>query len=277
MALKRIVQRSQVSPNYLITDNGNEFKEMFSQYCAENDIKQRFNRPYSPEANGIIERSNKEVEKLIHSYFIKNLNNNWIDILDEVENNKNNTYSKSIKNSPNNVWDNSKEEVNERNLPDYYYKNGIPKAQQKIRAKNVILKDVKDKIAEFKTNELEVGDRVRIRLDAIANNIKKLIKQGLKKKIIITYSPFVFTIVKKIIPRNGLLERCKYIIAYDNKILLTKIDGNPRQLYSNVLLKVPSDTPDTVNNLSMADAVRLSGQEVTKNDGSTVGRINNNY
>lgn len=264
---KIILNKAKVNPSYLISDNGGEFKNKeFLDFCNEKDIKLRFNRAYSPQSNGIIERSNKEVEKLIHSYFILNHNTNWINSLNLIENNKNNTYTKAIKNKPINVWDNSKNIVVEQDIPEPNNNNIITKNEQKIQAKNVIIKNVKEKIEEFKDSELEEGDRVRIRLDAIANNIKKLIKQGHKKKIIITYTPLVFTIIKKIIPRKTLLERCLYICAFQDRILLNKFGGQPRKLYSNVLMKVPKDTPDTIDNMTIEKAIKLSGENPTSND-----------
>ena len=263
-AFQKITERANVNPSYLITDNGGEFKKELEQFCNEKNIKQRLNRAYAPQANGIVERANKEVEKIIHSYFIKNKNNDWRENLEDVEKNKNNTYTKTIKNTPLNVWDNTKQELKYRALPDSFFQNGIPKEEQKIRAKNVILKHVKEQIEEFKDNELDVGTRVRIRMDEISKNIKKMVKDGKKKKIIITYTPLIFTIVKKIIPRNGLLERCQYVCSYNGRLVLTKIDGKPRRFYANVLKKVDNNEQDVA--LTIKDAIKISGETENNND-----------
>ena len=55
-AFQSIVQRADVKPNYIICDNGGEFKAQFAEYCEANDIKIRLNRAYSPQANGVVER-----------------------------------------------------------------------------------------------------------------------------------------------------------------------------------------------------------------------------
>jgi transposase InsO family protein len=263
-AFEKIVRKANVNPSYLITDNGGEFKKDFQEFCSERDIKQRLNRAYAPQANGIVERANKEVVKIIHSYFIKNKNNHWIEHLDDIEKNKNDTYTRAIQNTPINIWDNTKEESNYRIGSREAWFSRNPKEEQKINAKNVILKNVKKQIEEFKDNELEVGDNVRIRMDEISKNIKKMVKEGNKKKIIITYTPLIFTIVKKIIPRSGLLERCQYICSYHGRIVLTKIDGRPRRFYANVLQKVGKNEQDVA--LTIKDAIKLSGETENQND-----------
>ena len=94
--------------------------------------------------------------------------------------------------------------------------------------------------------------------------LKKMVKEGNKKKIIITYTPLIFTIDKKIIPRSGLLERCQYICSYHGRIVLTKIDGRPRRFYANVLQKVGKNEQDVA--LTIKDAIKLSGETENQND-----------
>ena len=131
-----------------------------------------------------------------------------------------------------------------------------------------IKKNVKQQIKKFKDTEFNVGDTVRLRMDEIFKNIKAKVKAGETKNIIVTYSPSIFTIYKKIIPRNGLLERSRYILkANDNgKLLRTKLDGNPRQVYGNVLIKV--DKKDYAD-ISNADAMRINGVKANENDATT--------
>ncbi len=147
------------------------------------------------------------------------------------------------------------------------FHNATKQQSEQNLASRTILKNVKKKINEFKDNEFEEGDSVRLRMDEIFKNVKNLVKQGDTKNIIITYSPSIFTIYKKIIPRKGLLERCRYILQANNgRLLLTKTGGKPRQVYANVLLKVdPNDTTD----ISNADAMRINGVEGNENDATT--------
>ena len=105
-------------------------------------------------------------------------------------------------------------------------------------------------------------------MDEIFKNGKAQVKAGNTKQLIVTYSPSIFTIYKKIIPRNGLLERSRYILkANDNgKLLRTKLDKNPRQVYGNVLIKV--DKKDYAD-ISNADAMRINNLKANENDATT--------
>ena len=262
-AFKRIIDRADVKPKYLISDNGTEFLKEFKIYCDNNDIKQRFNRAYAPEANGIVERANKEVRKLMKYVFIEHGNNVWINDIKTIENIHNDTYTSAIKNIPNRIWTNS----NQENEPVELF-NRDPLQLEQFEAKMEIKKNVKQKIKQFKDTEFNEGDTVRLRMDEIFKNIKAKVKAGETKNIIVTYSPSIFTIYKKIIPRNGLLERSRYILkANDNgKLLRTKLDGNPRQVYGNVLIKV--DKKDYAD-ISNADAMRINGVKANENDATT--------
>ena len=106
-----------------------------------------------------------------------------------------------------------------------------------------------------------------MRLDEIFKNIKDKVKKQDTKNLIIAYSPSIFTIDKKIIPRKGLLERSRYILRANNdKLLLTKEGGKPRQVYGNVLLKVNDD--DFVD-ISNEQAMRINGVKANENDATT--------
>ena len=71
-----------------------------------------------------------------------------------------------------------------------------------------------------------------------SNSIKRLVKAGNTKQIVVNYSPLVFKILKKITPRNGLLERSRYVCvtADGTRLLVNKENGTAaRQFYANVL------------------------------------------
>ena len=183
-----------------------------------------------------------------------------------VEDIRNNTFTSAIKKIPNKIWTNSKEPIALRNIP-IHTKTAVKKTQQ-ILAKQNILRGVKKQIEEFKDDELDVGDKVRVRMDALSNCIKALVKKQLTKQIVVAYSPVVFKVLKEIIPRNGTLERSRYIVGTvdETRMLVNKQDGTkPRQFYANSLKKVADDETD-YKNMSMQRAVELSGAELTRND-----------
>jgi len=258
--LQTIIRKAGIKPDYLISDRGTEFQGIFADYCKQQDIKQRMNRAYSPQANGIIERANFEIRKLMRDIFIKNNNNNWVDSLRNIENLHNNTFTSATNNIPNKIWAVSKEPIVTRETLFHLTKE---KTDQ-LMAKQVILKNIKKHIHEFKNEELEVGDKIRIRMDALSQNIRKMVKNGQTKDITVVYSPFVFTVLHKIIPRKTTLERSRYIVGYNNHAVITKTGGKSRQFYSNVLLKVDPKEKDYP--ISMEQAIKLSGEELNAND-----------
>ena len=262
-ALMDIIQRANVKPDYIICDNGKEFLGEFQAYCKENGIKIRYNRAYSPQANGIVERCNQEIRKLMRNLFLQNENNIWIDYLPKLENAHNSTFTTAINNIPDKIWKIEK-----------YVDDDDMKANA---ASNTVLKNVKKQIAEYKSEEFQVGDKVRIRMDALSNSIKSLVKKGVSKKIVVAYSPLVFKILKKITPRNGLLERSRYVCvsADGTRLLVNKENGiAPRQFYANSLLKVGKDEEDY--DISMEKAIQLSGVKLTKNDVYSIPYHENN-
>ena len=93
----------------------------------------------------------------------------------------------------------------------------------------------------------------------------------------VAYLPLVFRILKKITPRNALLERSKYVCvtADGTWLLVNKEDGTaPRQFYANSLLKVGKDEEDY--NISMEKAIQLSGVNVMENDVYSIPYNNEN-
>jgi hypothetical protein len=82
----------------------------------------------------------------------------------------------------------------------------------------------------------------------------------------------IFRIIKKVVPRQTLLQRSRYIVAdvEQNRVLYKrnrKASQNtihPAQLYSSELLHVPTSINST--NLTLADTYRLNKVEPTRND-----------
>ena len=237
----------------------------FSTYCKENEIKQRFNRAYAPEANGIVERHNKEIRKLMKNVFIEHGNNVWINDIKTIENVHNDTYTSSINNIPNKVWTNRNEPYTAEEL---FSKDEDPIQREQLDAYTEIKKNAKRRIAEFKDTEYNEGDYVRLRMDEIFKNVKALVKAKDTKNLIITYSPSIFRIYKKITPRRRVLDRSKYILqAVENgRLLLTKVGGKPRQVYGHVLIKVDKNDHADISN---ADAMRINNVKANENDATT--------
>ena len=93
-------------------------------------------------------------------------------------------------------------------------------------------------------------------------------KANEKKKIVVTWSPVIFRILKKITPKKSTLERSRYVVGSvdGTRMLVNKENGTkPRNFYSNSLKKVGDDETN-YKDLSMKQAIELSGVDLNRND-----------
>jgi len=255
----KICDRAGIYPSYLLSDNGGEFKDEMTQFCKEHNIKQRFTRTYSPEANGIAERTNQDIRKLIRAYMVKNNTKNWTTVLEDVETNKNTTYNSSIKASPNEVWSANKDPVNPHNLPPF-----LTKDNKKVVAKQHALTRAMYQIQKFeKEDDYKVGDYVRLKMSSIFSNIRKLIKSNESKQIVVSYSPNVYQITKVITPRNGLLERKRYVLQKPDGNVVRTAKGAQKSFYASELQH--AEEHDGAH-LTIQDALKLNKVEANRND-----------
>ena len=93
-------------PNYLVTDNGTEFKNnLLSEYCKENEIKFIHGLPYRPHSQGVVERLHRVIKRGLNSYKLKLKKAYNIDYaIAEIVKIKNNTYCRTTKETPNNLF-----------------------------------------------------------------------------------------------------------------------------------------------------------------------------
>ena len=257
-AVSDIIDEATVKPNIIQTDNGNEFKEEFKEFLSEQDITQVYNNPYSPNENAIIERSNQEVRKIIRTLMLAENSLKWYDKLDLVEEHRNNAYNETIKTSPSQVWTPDKDKITSRTLPE-----SIVKDNPKLLARVNIVKKALKTIKKYKQiDNYEVGQKVRVKMSAIFNNIRKLLKEKNSKQIVVTYTPEVFTI-NKVIKKNGVLERNKYLIENSEGSIVTKSDGKLKYFYASDLLAYNGDGGEPI---SMKQALKLNKVDTNEND-----------
>lgn len=252
-AFRGIINRNGVSPDHLLSDNGTEWLGDFEQFCTENHIKQHFTRSYSPEANGVTERMNKEIRKIMHAFFVRNHNKVWYDIIEEIGNNKNTAFNSSVGNAPVDIWSPEKDE--RRMLPT--------DARYKARAE--LVKKGKQKLEQFKEEDnLQVGQLVRVKMSSIFANIRKLVKDKNTKQIVVQYTPELFVVSRVIIPRTGVLERKRYMLENDDGVVLSK-KGKSQMFYASELLLYTGKGAADVD-MDMQTALRMNGVEANAND-----------
>ena len=90
-SLRDIIRRAGIQPDVITSDQGQEFQGSFAEFCKEHKIRQNLSRSYSPTENGLVERVNQDIRKILRAYFVENKSLRWSSILHEVENNKNET------------------------------------------------------------------------------------------------------------------------------------------------------------------------------------------
>lgn len=149
------------------SDNGSEFiSDQFKALTEENNITHIFSLPHKPQSNGNIERFNGILKRLINMAMKVNEKFNWVEQLDKLVENYNNSKQETIETRPNDV-----EGSNYGDIKQNITKNVLGKKQ----AENI---------------RFRKGDKVRVHIVDERNNS--------------TYSKDIFTVEKVCIPRNNV-------------------------------------------------------------------------
>lgn len=264
-ALKNIVTKANISPDTILCDNGTEFAGEFKEYCDEKHIKLLHIPSHSPQANGLVERANKDVRKIINGFLLDNSRNRWVDVLPKVAENKNTAYNSTIKALPAEVWVANKDHIDETGvLPKHYTIDIRTKVNLAQRAMKLI-----DKYKE--QDNFEVGDYVRVKMSAMFSNVRKLIKEGKSKQIVVTYTPEIYRIKYKIHTGKSLVERNKYVLETNEGLELgTEKEDKIKITYFYASDLIEANEEDNTG-LTMEDALKLNGVKSTKNDIQYIG------
>lgn len=100
-ALKASVFTHYGTPETLLSDNGTEFvSETINLLCKAYNIKKVQTAPYHPASNGLVERVNREINKLLKLYVGQSGHSNWDTYMCDFQLAINNTYNKSIGDTP---------------------------------------------------------------------------------------------------------------------------------------------------------------------------------
>jgi hypothetical protein len=232
-------------PNRLQSDNGKEFSGDLDELLDEKDIKHIRTTSYSPQSNGMIEGFNRIVRKILREIFVRNNNLKWVQYLNDVCENRNTTFVSTIKARPIDIY--------RSNLGTRFKKMQNDKVIKNVKA------NAENEIKKNKTKELEVGDYVRIQTSSLYSEVRKMIKEGNKKNVIVSYTPNIYKI-KTVIRHNPKYSKNEYIVeSLDglpiNKHLfanqMQKVDYNPDKQYPIVdmhkLNRMPKNNENVVN------------------------------
>ena len=253
-ALKAIIDRAGIAPNTIMSDNGTEFKGAFSEFCRERGIKQSRSRTYSPEANGLVERANQDIRKIMRGFMVKNGDLNWTRVLRDIEENKNGAYNENIKATADEIWSPDKEKPDLR----------AARADKKAIAQQETRRRVEKEMEKFhEVDDFEKGEWVRVKMSSLFSGVRRLVKTKLTKQIVVSYSPEVFKIEKVIIPRKNMLARRKYYLENRDGMVITTPTGNRKPFYASELQRAGVDTAPR---MTMAKALSLNKVDTTSND-----------
>lgn len=233
-AMKEIFDESNTRPQSIVCDNGPEFN--WKDFCKENNIHLIHTETYSPTQNSLIENFNRSLRNLIRQNFIANNNLVWYNQLNKLLEIKNNTIHGTTKYKPIEVW------VQGRNLAieDKDKKDIIDNI--KMKARNELLKH-NERLNKAKEN-LFVGNIVRVRTEKLSSELRKIIKAGNSKLIIIKWSTKIYRIsriVKTKVSREFQSERYELDDPITHQPLVDK-DQNIIRFTGADLLVIPAET-----------------------------------
>lgn len=90
-------------PRLISCDNEFNTKE-FNKYCMKNDISVRYSEPNEIQKNSIVERFNRTIAGYLNKIRISLKKYDWAKYLDDVIYNYNHSYHRTIKNTPDNIF-----------------------------------------------------------------------------------------------------------------------------------------------------------------------------
>jgi hypothetical protein len=159
---KSILDESGTKPSVLESDNeGALTSKQFENFCENNDIVQLFVNPSDLHSKGVIERFNQTLRRMLVLYTTFKGQNTWIDGLEALTENYNNSVHSTTKFKPSDA-ENHIEEIRE-NFQD------------------------KREEAESKVKDLSIGSKVRLMLK----------KSSFDKKTDLRWTRTIHTIISK--------------------------------------------------------------------------------
>lgn len=245
LAIGQICDDAGVYPHILQKDNGGEFQGETNAFMEQHNIKWINTLSYSPQSNGLIENFNNQLRKMLREIMIRHNNLVWYNQLDLCCAIKNRQKNSTTKKRPIDIWNNT----------PYRANANIDEVAANIRKK------ARENVLKNKTLEMNVGDFVRVKLSQLYSQVRKMVKDGDKKFIVVKYSPEVYQIDKVLKPDHEGYEKLRYT--------LKTLDGHP--LLTQQKMNNP-DKPREQKRFFASDFQKVSREDVENNtnDGFTI-------
>ena len=262
-ALASIIAEAHTYPHLLQSDNGSEFRSAFATYMnAHPEIHWIKTTSYSPQANGLCERMNGTLRKIIKAGVVKNNDFEWANHLQTYVDNMNNQISGKTGYKPSELWEEGYTPP-PGNLQPIVANDHSTIAEVRQAVQGRLLNNAKAQLARGrKPGVFQVGDDVRIKLSVIDADSRARNKGDgtfLKKWNAINYTPAKYRVMSVLHPDNinnvnmndGFISRPTYTLnAYVNGVANLRLLAGPHNLKyffgSDLLLVPPNSTASAV-------------------------------
>jgi hypothetical protein len=260
-AMVNIVAETKTYPRIIQADNGSEFKAETSQWMKDNNITYIKTLSYSPESNGLVEGTNKKIRNVLREIMIRTNSRNWTTHLQTTVNLLNTQSNGTTKRTPDSIWKEGHELQGEQD------RDTIRRHEQRI------INAVKNN----PTTEYKIGDFVRVKMGTLYSSVRKLLKSGDRKNVVVNYSPTVYkitNILRKDKPDRRVgnstieYEKSRYTLSnLDGSILQTQLkNNNPNAVRKSKrffasdmqLVNDPEEEETYLQDFSIQDALKLN-------------------
>jgi transposase InsO family protein len=251
-------QSENTYPYSMITDNGSEFQ--LKNWCEEHNIKLMHTESHSPTQNSLVENLNGSIRRVIRQNFVRTNSLNWVDHLPLILENLNNKKHGTTKSAPNKLWTKGKNKVRKVRTSNSLRQN-THQLQYQVLEKTK--ERAEKQIEALKHQTFEVNDTVRISTASLSANIRKTMKAGHSKNVVVRFTPKIYRVCHVIRPLNTAFQLEKYQVEDDKgDIVLAEFKINkpnqalrPKSFFATELLKVD---PNTATHITNADAKALN-------------------
>ena len=240
--VRRLMQReNKYDPiGSVVSDNGVEFKGVFSDYLKDNNVKQKFRKSYSPQPQ--VEAVNGVLRNIMRAKFIQTGKLIW------------KPYINDFMKAKNSNKDENTGQPAEKLMQEYFDENqeALQSARTKLNKKRA---KTDEKIKRFQKQALQVGDTVRVKLANFQSAVRKELKAKNSKQIIVRFSPEIYKIEKVIPVKPEKIGFPLYILKNSQNQIILNESGKKRIFGGNDLLKVPENTLPSTIDLTKANAL----------------------
>ena len=223
---------------HIVQADGEFSKGEFRESCIANGIQLIKTNPYTPTSNGMVERANREIRKVIRSAFLRNNNFQWTPLLAAYIDNINSQRRAKSKQTRAYLWRQGYvplpaghvQHIGELN------DNNALKERQDIHKAYLDEKTQKMLSTGAVARQFQVNDNVRIRLETMSTPMRERRKSefGLNLNAI-RFTPEVYTVTNV---RNFLgIRPPEYNIADAGDVIQS--GAVPKRFFGSDLLHVP--------------------------------------